>query len=470
MQSKQNNLRIPLISLKNYNLAKFFSRFNLMKPLLRNKSIPTPRSLYSRFLLITILPLLLIQLVTTIIFFENHWDSLTRNMVQSLTGEISLIRNGINNTSQEERAYIFQAAEQYLNLEIYIEESAEINPEGNINDKYPVLIRSLELRTGSQVYLFPHGDDFYKITMLMSGDVLNVVFSDKRIANPSTYIFVMWVVGSALVLIIVSTLFLRGQIRSILSLSKAAESFGKGREVTKFKPSGAKEIRLAGVAFIEMKERIKRLLDTRTQMLAGVSHDLKTPLARIKLVTAMMQDKEKSKQLEEEVDEMEKMIDGYLRFTKIENEQNVTEKMEKVNLKEYCSALVDKFSNYEINIEMNVPKDVECKIMKDYFARALTNLIDNSARYAKNTLIRAQAKSDKFLYIFIDDDGEGIPQDKLEEVFQPFNRIDESRNSETGGTGLGLSIARDIIHKHGGEIKLSESHLGGLKVTITLPI
>ncbi|HCR85149.1 MAG TPA: hypothetical protein DIV86_00570 [Alphaproteobacteria bacterium] len=263
---------------------------------------------------------------------------------------------------------------------------------------------------------------------------------------------------------------MKNQIRSISSLAEAAEKFGKGLEITKFKPVGATEIRQAGIAFIEMKERIKRLVETRTQMLAGVSHDLRTPLTRMKLILSMLPDKEKKEALEQEVEEMHKMIDGYLNFTQLEVTQSFSEPTQEIFLRKFIDDIALKTANFSnVKINVNITENLTIKIRPEYFTRAIQNLVDNAARYAKYILIRAQKEENRFTHIFIDDDGVGIPEEKFDEVFQPFFRIDESRNSETGGSGLGLTIARDIIHKHGGEIKLSKSHLGGLRVTLTIP-
>lgn len=429
-----------------------------------------PKSLYGRFLVILITPIILIQIITTTIFYERHWDSLTRNMTTSFAGEVSLITNGIIGIAEDERNYILEAAKQYMSLDAYIEESVTIDSTENISEDYPLLMRNIRTRLSDHnMALFKHSDDNLRLAIQIDEDLLNIVFSDKRVASSTTYIFVMWVVGSAIIMMVIATLFLRGQVRSIVNLSTAAESFGRGLDIRKFKPSGSTEIRLAGVAFIEMKERIKRLLDTRTQMLAGVSHDLKTPLTRMRLTLSMLEDPEKAAALEQEVEEMNKMIEGYLKFAQLENHDHLAENTMDVNLKDYIEKIAERYKDYECKVTVNVPENIFIKVKPEYFARSIFNLIDNSCKYANNVLIRAQTKEDKFTHIFIDDDGKGIPEDHMEEVFQPFFRVDKSRNSETGGVGLGLSIARDVIHKHGGEIKLSKSHLGGLRAAITLP-
>lgn len=414
--------------------------------------------------------MILLQLVTTYVFYGRHWESISRNMASSLAGEISLISNGISNVKPEERKYILMTAKQYMNLDATVADNKNVSTEESLNKEYSSLIDGLQTQSERKVALFRENSETLRLETQIGKDLLIIKFSNKRLTNPTSYIFVMWVLGSALLLLIISVIFMKNQIRSIASLAEAAEKFGRGLEITKFKPVGALEIRQAGIAFIEMKERIKRLVETRTQMLAGVSHDLRTPLTRMKLILSMLPDREKKDSMEQEVTEMEKMIDGYLNFAQLEVTQSFSEHTQEISLKQFIGDIAYKYTNYpNLRINVNITDNLKIKVRPEYFSRAIQNLIDNATKYAKYVLIRAQKEENRFTHIFIDDDGIGIPEDKLDEVFQPFVRIDESRNSETGGTGLGLSIARDIIHKHGGEIKLSKSHLGGLRVTLTLP-
>ena len=453
---------------------------NFILPLTNILKKRSPKSLFSRFLLIMIIPVLILQIVTMFIFYDKHWDSLSRNMTSSLAGEMDLIINGVSNVLKDERDFILQASKQYLELESYMEDDKKIGNNHNgevrnhdiddVNDEYKLLYKSLKHRLKNNIHISKHDEDRIKVEVQIEDDVLNILFSNKRISNPTTYIFVLWVIGTAIILLLVSVLLLKSQVRSVLKLTKAAEKFGKGQQIKDFKPTGAKEIRLAGIAFIEMKERIKRLLDTRTKMLAGVSHDLKTPLTRMLLMLSMLEDKEKAAELEKEVVDMEKMIEGYLKFAQLESEDHFVEPVIDIKLDEYIKEIVNKYRNEANKITIDIPNNITFKARPDYFSRCITNLLDNALKYSNYILIRAQLEDDKFVHLFIDDDGEGIPEEHLEDVFQPFFRVDKSRNHETGGVGLGLSITRDIIHKHGGEIKLSASHLGGLKINITLPM
>ncbi len=427
-----------------------------------------PKSLYFRFLLITIIPVIAIQIITTYIFYERHWDSLSRNMVASLTGEVASIINSLNNLPEDQRGPYLMVIKEYMYLDVSVENNTKLNMYNNINDKYPELLTNLRTKTDSQVGIFKGMQDQLRFSIQVGNDIVNIGFSNKRIANPSTYIFILWVVGSALLFMFIAISFLRIQIRSILNLTKAAESFGKGDDLLDFKPSGAREIRRAGIAFIEMKERIKRLITTRTQMLAGVSHDLKTPLTRMKLITSMLSDNNFREQIESEANEMNKMIDGYLSFARLESADQFIEPIQHLNLKELVASLTKRYRNFPNKILLNVPENIFINVRPEYFLRSLANIIDNSLKYAKTVEISASIDETN-AYIIFEDDGPGIPENKYEEVFQPFYRIDQSRNSETGGVGLGLSISRDIINKHGGDIVLGKSKLGGLRSTVILP-
>jgi two-component system, OmpR family, osmolarity sensor histidine kinase EnvZ len=427
-----------------------------------------PKSLYFRFLLITIIPVIAVQMITTYIFYERHWDSLSRNMIGSLSGEVTMIVHGIANTPEEQRAQFINTITSYIGISVTVDRNQTIIPTGNINARYPELLSSLKTKISADMSLFPQDEGRLRLEVQQGTDVIRIIFNDKRIVNPSTYIFILWVIGSAILLLAISLSFLRIQVRSILNLTKAAEGFGKGGDLKDFKPAGATEIRRAGIAFIEMKERIKRLMDTRTQMLAGVSHDLKTPLTRMKLILSMLADRQNKEQIEAEVDEMNKMIEGYLSFAQLDSPDQFVEPISELNLKNFIESLVSRYQNFPNKISVEIPGNIFIHIRPEYFRRSLSNIIDNSIKYAKTLKISAKI-DEKNAYIIFEDDGPGIPESKFEEVFQPFYRIDASRNSETGGVGLGLSITRDIINKHGGDIKLSKSKLGGLCTTIILP-
>ena len=275
----------------------------------------------------------------------------------------------------------------------------------------------------------------------------------------------MWMTGTAIIIILVSILFMRNQVRSIHDLAEFADKFGKGYDSENFKPTGATEVRQASKAFIEMKKRINKHVEQRTKMLAGVSHDLRTPLTRIKLQLAMIEPKEPIKDLENDVIEMEKMIQGYLDFAK--GKERVIDNS--VNVSDLLRSIISGYRNYHKNIELKSKSGILIHVNSNAFRRAITNIIDNAVRYAKSIVININSTK-KNMILTIDDDGIGIPEKQRIEVFKPFYRLDKSRNIESANTGLGLSIAKDIIIGYGGDIHLDNSPLGGLRVVIKMPL
>ncbi len=305
--------------------------------------------------------------------------------------------------------------------------------------------------------------------MVVLAEMPNVLYrftaQTKNIFSTSIFGFVAWMIGTSLLLFIVATLFLRIQARSIATLAQVAEDFGKGIN-TPFKPYGSSEVRKAGLAFIKMKERIQKQISERTQMLAGVSHDLRTPLTRMRLQLAMLPDNPDNKEFIEDISEMEKMLDGYLAFVSGEG----SEKNSFVDMNELILSIINKFRNTKAMIRYSTNDQVSAiQGREQALKRAITNIISNAFNYGKTIAVALESNNSK-LEITVDDDGPGIPADKREDVFKAFYRIDESRNKETGGVGLGLSIARDIITSHGGKIELSDSELGGLRVLISIPL
>jgi two-component system osmolarity sensor histidine kinase EnvZ len=303
------------------------------------------------------------------------------------------------------------------------------------------------------------------ISLQLNDGVLRVITSEKRLFSTTTYIFIMWMIGTSLVLIAVAIIFLRNQIRPIRRLAEAADSFGKGRDVDDFHPSGASEIRRAAAAFRIMKERIQRQISQRTEMLAGVSHDLRTPLTRMKLQLAMLGDGEEVRELRRDVADMEKMITGYLAFARgQDNEAAVA-----TDLPELLHEVVNAARRQGGNVELSTDTDMMVPIRPNAFKRCLTNLVENAMRHARHVAISARQLEDS-VEIAIDDDGPGIPEERREDVFRPFTRLDRSRNLDSGSVGLGLTIARDVIRGHGGDITLSQAPQGGLRALLRLPV
>jgi two-component system osmolarity sensor histidine kinase EnvZ len=295
---------------------------------------------------------------------------------------------------------------------------------------------------------------------------LRVLVPERRLNSPTTTVFILWMTGSALVLFAIALLFMRNQIRSIRRLAVAADSFGKGRDVPNFKPEGASEVRQAAAAFLVMRERIQRALRQRTEMLAGVSHDLRTPLTRMKLALAMLGDGSEIDELRDDVAEMETMIDAYLAFARGEG----TEPVQPCDLTRLLGEVVVGARRAGGRVELEAPDALTLPLRINGFKRCLTNLLGNSRRYASRAWLSARRINPAVIEIMLDDDGPGIPEAAREDVFKPFFRLDSSRNCETGGTGLGLAIARDVVRSHGGEITLDDSPQGGLRAIIRLPV
>jgi two-component system osmolarity sensor histidine kinase EnvZ len=290
-----------------------------------------------------------------------------------------------------------------------------------------------------------------------------VIFPLKRVATPTTYIFLFWLLATTFILMVISLIFMKNQVRSIRQLSNAADSLGKGQSLDDFKPSGAKEIRLAGESLINMHKRLQRLVNYRTQLLAQISHDIRTPLTRFKLQLSMLEAKSEAASMKEDVNEMEELIVSYLNFAKAEGNEKALE----INIKEFMEEIISKYPDKRLQLNLtSIPSDLTMTLRKKSLKRCLYNLIENAQKFAMNSIVVALQSDLEELTITIEDDGQGIPEGKYEEAVQPFIRLD----TKNKGYGLGLAIAQSVIHAHGGRFKLSRSSLGGLKIIITIPM
>lgn len=296
------------------------------------------------------------------------------------------------------------------------------------------------------------------------GKSARFIIHERRLVSSTTYIFLLWLIGSAIVLFSIAILFMRNQIRPILRLAVAAEKLGKGQEVPDFKPVGATEVRQAAAAFLQMRDRLKRQLEQRTLMLAGVSHDLRTPLTRLKLQLAMAPDTAETAQLRDDIEEMERMIEGYLTFARGDGDETAVMS----DIASIVSRLAANIRRQGKEIEVDCPEKIMWRVRPVAIERAIGNIINNAASYATKTDLKVRG-SDGLLEIVVDDNGPGIKAADRDDVFKPFYRLEKSRNKKTGGVGLGLSITQDIVHSHGGEIELLDAPAGGLRVRITLP-
>jgi two-component system osmolarity sensor histidine kinase EnvZ len=429
-----------------------------------------PRSLFGRSLMIIVTPLILLQVVSTWVFYDSHWDTVTRRLAQSVAGDIAAVIEMMGeNPTPAHYARVFEIAQRKLQLDIVFKPdfalpSSPILIRQNLVDEKlsaalaefvgkPFLIdtRSLEKEVEVQVQL-PDG-------------ILHVELPRRRLFSSTTYVFILWMVGTSLILFAVATVFMRKQVRPIGRLADAAEAFGKGRDVPDFRPEGASEVKQAAGAFLVMRDRIKRQITQRTEMLAGVSHDLRTPLTRMKLQLALLGDGPDSDELNSDIAEMERMLNGYLAFARGEGAELPVE----TDLAGLLEDVVGNARREGAVVDLDAESDMLVPLRPDAFRRCLANLIANAQRYAHRVAIAATRRGGA-IEITVDDDGPGIPSDKREDVFRPFFRLDPSRNPETGGIGLGLTIARDVARGHGGDLTLDDSPLGGLRARLRLPV
>ena len=429
-----------------------------------------PRTLLGRSILIIVVPLILLQVVTTYIFFNRHWDTISLLLSRSFSGNISMVIDTMNRFPDEkDRQWIFLVAPGNLGLELSFDEGGILSEEtakpsqGLIEE---MLERGMDERVRRPFRIDNENfGDKVQVRIQLSEGVLNVLGKRKLLFSSTTYILILWMIAASLILLAVATIFMRNQGRPIRRLAAAADNFGKGRDVPHFKPEGAAEVRRAAAAFKLMQRRIQRQISQRTEMLAGVSHDLGTVLTRMKLELAMLDDSPEATALAADVAEMEHMIEGYLAFARGEGEENT----EPVEVDRLLEEVAENARRNGARVELEAHTGMTITLRPNAFRRCLGNLLGNAARHAEHIRLSAQ-RGDRYLEITIDDDGPGIPEDRREDVFKAFFRLDSARNLDSGGVGLGLSISRDIIHAHGGKISLDTSPLGGLRVGILLPV
>lgn len=434
-----------------------------------------PRSLMGRSLMILIVPILLVQLIATYIFFDRHWDKINSRMAYAVSGEVGLIIKMVEQDAQEQGKLdqVRSFAAQNLGLLVSFDKGADLKGdqsriEGSVlkSSAFRALEAALAVRLRKPFMLDADLDEnWVRIEIKLDQGVLKVSMPQRRLYSSSGYIFLLWMIGSSFILMSIAVIFMRNQIRPIRKLAAAAERLGKGREVQYFKPEGATEVRQAGKAFLDMHTRIRRQIEQRTTMLAGVSHDLRTPLTRLKLQLAMLGDSPDIEAMKIDVAEMEKMIAGYLDFVRGESD----EPSALISLNQLVDKVIVSARRQNLEISGRIERDIHATLKPMAFERCLTNLVSNAGKYADHVWISIQT-IDGNIEIAVDDNGPGIPEDQYEEVFRPFYRVDSSRNAATGGVGLGLPIAMDIVHAHGGKIWLEKSPKGGLRVMITLPV
>ena len=431
-----------------------------------------PQTLFGRALLIIVTPLILMQAISTFVFFDRHWDTMTRRLAHTLAGDIAFIVDSLTPLPKQlDLNQIFLKADDILHIRLTYSPE-EILVKKKAFQQWDRVRKSLQDALKERVRR-PFSIDTIKkdrrieIKVQLPQGLLNVNVHEKRLYSSTPYIFLMWMIGSSLVLFAIAIIFMRNQIRPIRRLAIAARSFGMGRGSSEIKPSGAKEVRQATQAFRQMRERISRQFAQRTEMLAGVSHDLRTPLTRMKLQIEMLERTPETRELQDDIQEMERMIDGYLTFARGEGSESLSQ----INLASLIEEIIstERRDGSVINF-VNKSKTIKSVTLRPQaIKRAITNLIINSKKYAETVKVEFEYNSEHAI-ITIDDNGPGIKPEHRDDVFKAFFRLDPSRNTDTGGTGLGLTIAKDIVQSHGGDLLLSEASLGGLRATITLPL
>jgi len=426
-----------------------------------------PKQLFYRSLIIVATPIIIMQITISIVFFDSLWIKTNKGMTKALVNEISTFVEAYNNENynKEEITNLFSL---YQDLNIEFTQDENFNYDFDERWFSPIdrtLRRELKSRFGSEEFWFDTTSykELIDLRIKYQSGYFKFLVPRDRVTSSSARIFALWITLPAILVIFIAILFLKNQTRPITKLAEASEKFGKGENVEEYRPSGALEIRKAGLEFDRMRKRILRHLNQRSEMLSGISHDLRTPLTRIKLQLAFIKDKEITNKLSRDVDEMEKMLNEYLQFSR----SNFTEKSEKFNLSEIIASTVKKYENKNILVDQET--EIFFNGRKNLIQRCLNNLLDNAINFSKNIKV-TQKKIKRSILIFVEDDGPGISSSEHENVFKPFYKIDKSRNQAKSSVGLGLSIASDIIRSHGGNIELGKSEMGGLKIKIVLPI
>jgi two-component system, OmpR family, osmolarity sensor histidine kinase EnvZ len=426
-----------------------------------------PKGLFYRALLIVAVPIIILQLIITIVFFDSLWIKTNKGMTRALVGEMKTFITAYDNEkyNNNDLSGLFSI---YLDLNVKFKKDTFIKKDKKKRWYSPIdrtLRRELKSNLGSDSYWFD--TTAYKELI-----IINIKYKDgyfeflipkDRVTSTSARMFALWITLPALLLISIALIFLKNQTRPIINLAKAAEKFGKGENIDEYRPSGAREIRQAGLEFDRMRKRIVRHLNQRSEMLSGISHDLRTPLTRMKLQLAFVKDKELSKKMSLDIDEMEKMLNEYLQFTS----SRYIEKDETFDISDLLQNIIDEYKNENISSEI-IPR-IYMNGRKNLIKRLLNNLIDNALKHGDRINLQL-LKDENNILVNIDDNGPGIPKEEYQNVFKPFYKIDKSRGESKSSVGLGLSIASDIIKSHGGNIVLEKSPLNGLRVKIFLPL
>ena len=425
-----------------------------------------PKRLFYRGLLIVAIPIVVFQVTITLVFFDSLLIKTSKGMTKSLVSEIVTIIDIYNNESEYNKKIVTDLYNKNFSFSVRFLKDEKL-PDIKVERWFSPMDRTLrrELKTKVNEYWFNtiSYEEVVDLRIKFREGVLQIFFPKERIQASSARIFALWITLPAILMIAIAIIFLKNQTRPIIKLAEASERFGRGEDIDEFRPSGALEIRKAGLEFEKMRNRILRHLNQRSEMLSGISHDLRTPLTRIKLQLAMIEDKNLSKKLSDDVDEMEKMLNEYLQFAST----GAKDKTENFDLSELVENLINKYENPNISKEFK--KRIYFNGRKNLIQRCINNLIDNSIKYGEKTKIIIEKKISNII-ISINDDGPGIPKVEYKNIIKPFYKIDKSRSGSKSSVGLGLAISSDIIKSHGGDMSFGKSNLGGLKVTISLPV
>ena len=439
----------------------FYGLNNFVKKIL-------PKRLFYRSLIIVATPIILLQIIITVVFFDSLWIKANKGMTRSLVSEIRTLYDVYKNPDTKQKQEIISLYNQNFDFVISFKEN-QILPQETMERWYSPMDRSLrrELKSsfGNSYYWFDTTTykEVIELRIKHKNGYLQIFFPKHKITPSSARIFALWITLPGFLLIMIAIIFLKNQTRPIINLAKAAQSFGKGEFIKEFRPSGAREIRQAGYEFDRMRKRITVHLNQRSEMLSGISHDLRTPLTRLKLQLALLKQQDLAKKMSDDIEEMERMLNEYLEFSRNQK----SEETEPTEINNLIMEIIKKYDGKQINF--NFRENININVRLNAIKRCLVNLIDNGLSYGKKVEIISK-KINNDIVIFIDDDGPGIPKNEHQNVMKPFYRIDKSRSQNKSGVGLGLPIANDIIRSHGGNISLNKSPLSGLRVKISLPL
>ena len=436
----------------------FFGLNKILKYLL-------PKRLFYRALIIVAAPTIILQLIIAVVFYDSIWIKVNKNITKSLVTQLKTIQEVYTN-DKKNLDFFTDSYKNNFNFEIGI--SQEVFPSESGERKFSPMDRSLrrELKStfGNNNYWFSTSKfkNAVEIKIKSNKDVIEFLVPKEMVSASSVRLFVLWTTLPSILLIVIALIFLKNQTKPLVRLAKAAERFGKGDYVNNFRSSGSLEIRKASFEFDRMAKRINRHLNQRAEMLSGISHDLRTPLTRLKLQLAMLNQKDLSKEMSKDIDEMEKMLNDYLQFAKNQAQENTS----KIDLTLLFNSIKNQFASEKLTIYGK--EKIELEVRPSALKRSFVNIIQNGLTYGNNVIVNIQKGNNRAL-ITIEDDGPGIPEDQYKNVFKPFFRLDKSRSLNQSGVGLGLAIVEDIINAHGGAIQLGKSKDGGLQVRVTLP-